>query len=372
MADSGWVRTVGGVDGYLSIHARPPAARRAAIHAAPLAGDLRLTPAARGCIYLVPASQAPLALALARDQVLPRERRTQERAGVDPAELVALGEAVAETLASGPMGTAALRAALPATLIRSLGEVGKKLGLSSTLPPALRELEFAGRIVRVPTDGRLDTERYDWALTPEDAETVDRRPAAQRNADIAGIALAWLAPIDTRGLADFLGWTQTETKAALKACGALPVAVEGAPAWMLPKQRAQLDAPPPMATVLLPAMDTLLAWHGGPAPFLHHDDLHREVPVWGPARRSSWAEIKHPLARVVLASGQVCGRWEYDPERGDLALLAYAPGLPADIAACATRTARFIREELGHGRTHSLEKDAQLVDRCARLRSGQD
>jgi len=48
--------------------------------------------------------------------------------------------------------------------VRSLGEKGKKLGLSSTLPPALRTLEFEGRIERTLEGGRLDSERYLWRL----------------------------------------------------------------------------------------------------------------------------------------------------------------------------------------------------------------
>jgi hypothetical protein len=201
---------------------------------------------------------------------------------------------------------------------------------------------------------------------------MDARPAPLRNADVARIVLGWLAPISTKDLADFVGWTQAQASTALKACGALPVRVADAACWMLSEQRAEIGQGAPEGTTLLPAMDTILAWHGGPAPFLHPEDLHREVPVWGRARRASWATVKHPLARVVVARGQVRGRWEYDPEAGDLALLAYAPGLPEDIVSCAVETARFIREELGHGRTHSLETDERLAERCARLRAGQD
>ena len=43
----------------------------------------------------------------------------------------------------GPLSTDALRKSLPGGTVRSLGEKGKKVGISSTLPPAVRHLKLA-------------------------------------------------------------------------------------------------------------------------------------------------------------------------------------------------------------------------------------
>src|SRR3954447_20862475 len=64
IGESGWLRTLGGADAYLAARARRPGMKRAALDAAITAGDLRVHPAARGCIYLVPASVVPDLLAL--------------------------------------------------------------------------------------------------------------------------------------------------------------------------------------------------------------------------------------------------------------------------------------------------------------------
>ena len=51
--------------------------------------------------------------------------------------------------------------------MRSLGPEGKKRGTTSTLPLALGRLQTHGLIRRVPTDGRLDQQRYRYvAWTP--------------------------------------------------------------------------------------------------------------------------------------------------------------------------------------------------------------
>lgn len=59
--------------------------------------------------------------------------------------------------------------------VRSLGEEGKKKGVSTMLPTALGLLQADGRIRRVPLNGRLDQQRYAytaWGLAsaPESPE----------------------------------------------------------------------------------------------------------------------------------------------------------------------------------------------------------
>src|SRR4051812_32444991 len=61
---SGWLRTLGGTDVYIAARARRPGMQRADLDAAVTAGDLRVHPAVRGCIYLVPSSAVPDLLAL--------------------------------------------------------------------------------------------------------------------------------------------------------------------------------------------------------------------------------------------------------------------------------------------------------------------
>src|SRR4029079_4214087 len=61
---AGWLRTLGGTDVYIAARARRPGMKRAELDAAVAAGELRVQPAVRGCIYLVPSGAVPDLLAL--------------------------------------------------------------------------------------------------------------------------------------------------------------------------------------------------------------------------------------------------------------------------------------------------------------------
>jgi hypothetical protein len=50
----GWSRAFGGVDPYLALHAREPAATGADLDAALANGDVVVVPGVRGCVWLVP------------------------------------------------------------------------------------------------------------------------------------------------------------------------------------------------------------------------------------------------------------------------------------------------------------------------------
>src|SRR5215212_447861 len=149
LEETGFVRTLGGSDIYLALRARMPGMRRADLEAVVEAHEAQIVPAVRGCMYLVPRRDVPLALRMADVVSRSRHERDQEKAGIRPGEVEGVGKAVLETLRErGPLTTDALRKALPSGTVRSLGEVGKRVGISSPLPGALRMLEFDGHVER--------------------------------------------------------------------------------------------------------------------------------------------------------------------------------------------------------------------------------
>src|SRR5260370_14707683 len=83
--------------------------------------------------------------------------------GVKEKEIGKLCEAVRKALEKGSLDPEEIRQAVgPAA--RSLGEEGKKKGLSTTLPLALGKLQSSGEIRRVPVEGRLDRQRFRYVL----------------------------------------------------------------------------------------------------------------------------------------------------------------------------------------------------------------
>ena len=155
---SGWSRSVGGVGPYLTLFARAGTSRDAADKAA---ASLRIheLPSARGCTYVVPASDFGLALKVGEGY---GEMRVAAKLGVTEKEVDKLCAAIEKALARETLGTDELREAV-GSAARSLGPDGAKKGLASTLPLGLGRLQSEGRIRRVPVNGRLDQQRYKYA-----------------------------------------------------------------------------------------------------------------------------------------------------------------------------------------------------------------
>src|SRR5208282_5408921 len=157
---AGWARSVGGVSPYLTLFSRAGIARE---QADADAAKLRIyeLPSARGCTYVLPASD--FALGLAAGQQVDGEMKTALRLGVTEKEIGKLCDAVVAALERGPLDPDGLREAT-GKAVRNLGPEGKKKGLTTTLPVALETLQASGEIRRVPTNGRFDQQRYQYAV----------------------------------------------------------------------------------------------------------------------------------------------------------------------------------------------------------------
>ncbi len=355
---TGWVRTLGGVDAYLSLRARAPNLSVDDVHAELASGQLRVVPAARGCIYLVPATDATLALALAERLWRKRIPRDLEKAGSSLAEVEALGAPILAALADGPRTTPQLKAAL-GSRVPSLGAAGKKVGISSLLPPALRLLEFQHELSRTTVTGRLDTETYLWSRRTEDdaAESFVAEALAQA---LATRLLRWFGPITVDNASGFTGLGKTPLKRALAALG-----TPTDDGFVAADQ--QLPAPSP-GPHFLPGFDNVMIWLGGPTRFVAEADLDRPTHIWGMSKHDkTWRNAKHTLTRTVIHQGRVVGIWEFDPDAQRVVVGAYSPGLPAAAEAEAERVGHFLTT-LGNARAFSLGTDDRLRARCETVR----
>jgi len=92
-------------------------------------------PSARGCTYVVPAADFALALTVGQS-FCEAEMHAAFKLGVTELEVGKLCAAVADALDGGPLTPDQIRDAVgPAA--RSLGEEGKRKGITTTLPLAL-------------------------------------------------------------------------------------------------------------------------------------------------------------------------------------------------------------------------------------------
>ncbi|MBP7149180.1 MAG: winged helix DNA-binding domain-containing protein [Acidobacteria bacterium] len=377
VAATGWVRTLGGVDAYIAVRARVPNLRRADIDAAVARRELQAIPAVRGCIYLVPLADVPLALQVAGRQFRPRAERELEKAGVKPAELRKVADAALQALAAGPLTPDALRKVMPAGSVRSLGEAGKKAGLSSPLPTALRTLEFEGRVTRVLPEGRLDTERYAWALAPTDPFARARLPedATGLHALLAARFFRWAGPASRADFAEWSGLAQREAAAAIAQLRLAPVAVEGYAdeAFVFPDDLDALAAakasPRP---ALLSFEDNAVTLHGGARVLTDPRHHARKVESWGMARPTTLGEARHVSLRPIFRAGVIAGFWEYDPRRAAIVheLLDPLPKAALGALGAEIESLRaFLADEVGHARSFALDTDEDLHRRASRLGS---
>lgn len=361
VARTGWLRTLGGAEPYLGLSLRNSSFTVAAMHDAVAARQLRVSPGARGCIYLVPEAHAGLALRLAHRLSATRNARDVTKAGVKEGELQALGEAIVEALRAGPQSTQSLRKVLPKGVVRSLGDVGKKVGITSTLPPALRILEFGGRIYRKAAQDRLDHERYDWHI---DNSSVTETDPEYDDLELAQLFFQWAGPATQAEFAAWCGLNQTQSKKAIARANLAEVSIEGLTEGYYAGAKPSTKAK--RRSVFVPAMDNIYALRKKAAPLVDADHHGVEVSNFGAGGRKRLADMSQPIERTTICQGQVVGLWAWDPI--DDSIVQHALQGPKVSAAEAKRVQKLI-SELGTGRVFSIDSEKKMSARADRLRA---
>lgn len=376
VASTGWPRTLGGVDVYLAVRARIPGMKRADLDAAVAAGKLRVLPAVRGCMYLVPTAQTGVLLRFAEDQFRKRADRELERAGVSRKEVEQLSAAVLSVLGKQPMTPDQIRKALPEGTIRNLGDKGKKIGLSSPLPTVLRFLELEGKVERIPESGRLDAERYVWRIPKKSPFAQAKVPSAPtaRNAFVLDALLRFASPISTADAAAWSGLSQRDVVAAFEELPVARVAVEGYAdeTWVFEDELPALGAKgrAPSAPALLPFEDNFVVLHGGPGRLTDARHHGIGIPVWGSTKGTTIGDARHVSSRPLLLGDRLAGFWEFDPKAARVVFATFEPPTATQkkaIQALAEDQSRFLREDMGHAKSYSLDTEVEMKQRVAWL-----
>lgn len=367
---AGPVRTLGGVEAYLALRARVKGLEAADVHAAVGAGDAQVMPALRGCMYVVGREHAPLLRWLAGWLGRPKLEREREKAGVRPGELERLGDRVIEALRTeGPQTTDGLKKVLPKDAVRALGDAGKKVGLSTTLPSTLRLLEWDARVTRRPERDRLDNERYVWRATP--GWVPLQGDPEELLSKVAALFFRWAGTSTVEAFAEWAGVGLREARAATGPLGLETLEVEG-----LGKRLAlpgDLPGGGQAPVVLLGFEDNLLALQGGAAPLVDVEYHGLQVPSWGEGEAGPLGQARRPYLRPVVVAGRIVGFWDFDPDARQVAWGVFDPAVDAAthdrIEARARDLSKFLADDVGHGRSLSLDTDETLRERAAWVRA---
>lgn len=361
---SGWSRSVGGVGPYLTLFSRGRTTREAA-DGAVAALEIHELPTARGCTYVVPARDYALGLTVGRD--FSDEMKTALKLGVTEKEIDKLCAAVVKALANGPLDPDGIRAATGAAS-RSLGDEGKKKGLTTTLPVALGRLQAEGKIRRVPTNGRLDQQRYryvNWTPSPLDGYRESRDAAFT---ELARRFFRWVGPATPGEFQWFAGLGVKATKQAVEPLGLVP-ADAGSDRLLLPEDAgafAEFEAPTTPQYALVSSLDPIAANRREIQSLI--DARHREQSVIADGTAKSVGGLVDLPSHAILDRGQIIGLWEYDPDEQAIVWATFGRVRDKALAAAVEETEAFVRDQLGDARSFSLDSPKSRAPRLERLR----
>jgi hypothetical protein len=375
LGTSGWLRTLAGADIYIAARARKPGMKRADLDAVVAKGDLRVVPAARGCIYAVPGAIVGDLMALNAATWRAQTAKELGKIGKTMKVVEGMAPAVLEALAAAPLDTNALRKALPAGAIPSFGDAGKKVGLSSPLPLVLRLLELDGRIERT-LDGGLDTDRYVWKRAA--TKPVVHGDAAPHLAKVIDAFLAYAAPVTLAQISKWVGVPQRDVKPALESSGARSVTVEGmGEAWLRDGDLAAAKkAPAPSGIQLLAFEDNYLVLHGTLAAVADPKHHAIEVDIFGGTKPEAIGTADHVLSRSIVVDGMIAGFWEVDPRTSGAVWHTFDPApkaLASKLDVATAEIAKFLLDDVGTPKVFSLDTMDEVqarADRIVELRTG--
>ena len=209
---TGWARSVGGTGPYLTLFSRAGLSREK-VDASVARLEIHELPSARGCTYVLPASDFALGLTVGGG--FGDEMKIAEKLGVTEKEIDKLSGAVIAALAKQPLDPEGLREAT-GRAVRNLGSEGQKKGLATTLPVALGRLQSRGDIRRIPINGRLDQQRYKYTLWRPSPLRGFKLPPEEAYTELARRFFAWIGPATIAEFQWFSGLGVKAAKAAVE------------------------------------------------------------------------------------------------------------------------------------------------------------
>ena len=324
-------------------------------------------PAARGCTYVVPASDFALALKVGQGFADESEMKVARKLGVKDAEIDALCATVVKVVAKGPMTPDEIREAA-GSAVRSLGEEGKKRGLTTTLPVALGRLQSSGDLRRVPTDGRLDQQRYRYTLWKPNPLAKFKLSSEEAHLELARRFFRWAGPASQSDFQAFSGLGVKAGKAAVEPLR-LAEMEKGSDRLMFPEDRDALAAyvvPKKAQLALLSSLDGLFLLRRDAERFLEPADARKKFFSTG---RKAGGGLMDLPSHAIVDRGRVVGLWEYDQQSQSIAWTAFV-SVDKTLREAVARTEGYVREQLGDARSFSLDSPKSRAPRIQALSRG--
>jgi hypothetical protein len=360
LAGTGWARTVGGVNPYLTLFARAGTSREQADRDLE-SGAVHELPSARGCTYLVPREDYALALTVGQGSGDAGDVATAKKfLGVTEDELARLAEGVLAALAGGPLDPRELKDAV-GDAVRNLGPEGKKRGVTTTLPLVLGRLQSSGQIRRLPVNGRLDQQRYRYALWQPSPLEGYRKSREEALTELAARYFRWTGPASLAQFQWFSGLGARAAKETVAPLGLVPLEA-GSELLLFPEDRDGLQAYRPPAEpryALVASIDGITHLRRDVVSLLAEEDRSRTMAGGG---------FDDLPSHAIFDRGRLIGLWEYEPGSARIVWSSFVPKTPA-LEAAVARTEAFVRDQLGDARSFSLDSPESRQPRIEALRA---
>lgn len=361
---SGWARSVGGVAPYLTLFSRAGISREAADKSVAQL-EIHELPTARGCTYVLPAGDFALGLKVG-EGFGGQEMKTAMKLGVTEKEIDKLCDAVIKALAKGPLAPDDIREAT-GNASRSLGEEGKKKGMTTTLPLAFGRLQVIGEIRRVPVNGRLDNQRYQYTLWRPNPLKSFKLSAHEAYVELAKKYFRWIGPATVAEFQQFIGLGVKDTKATVDALKLIPVE-EGSDRLMFAEDREKfhsLKIPTKPQYSLLGGIDSLTLLRRDLNLLLDPKDRANSI-LKDPAGKAGSGLLDLP-DHGIFDRGRLIGLWEYDMDTQSIAWTTFGVKDKA-LNAVVEETEKYVRDQLGDARSFSLDSPKSRMPRIQVLR----
>ncbi len=363
---AGWSRSVGGASPYIAVFART---ERSMADTDQAVADLEIheLPSARGCTHVLPRDDFALGLKVSQgfgDDV--SITQAVKYLGVTEEELGTLGGEILKALEKGPLDPKQLKAAV-GDAARHLGAEGKKKGTTTTLSLGLGKLQTHGKIRRVPQTGRLDRQRYNYALwepSPLEGFKLTREEAFT---ELARHYFSWIGPASMGHFRWFSELGVQAAKLAVAPLNLLPVEPDS-DLLILPEEldafKAYARAKEPVYS-LIASLDSHLNLRRDIVSLLAAENLDLCVPTSDKVVPIN--TLQDLYSNAILDRGRIVGLWEFDPEANEIVWVSFV-GKPSDLLKAVALTESYVRDQLGDCRSFSLDSPESRKPKLAVLR----
>jgi hypothetical protein len=251
-----------------------------------------------------------------------------------------------------------------------LGPEGAKKGLTTTLPIALGKLQTAGQIRRVPVNGRLDQQRYGYAVWEPNPLAGFKLSVEQAYTELARRYFGWIGPASLQDFQWFSGLGVKAAKSALESLKLTSIS-PGDPRLMAPQDLDELRSfkpPKDPQYALVSSLDAIVLLRRDLLSLVEVEDRNRSVFVERDSKPlGGLADLP---SHAILDRGRVIGLWEYDTAAHEIVWICFGKKNKA-LQQAVSHMEEFVRSQLGDARSFSLDSPKSRAPRIEALRMGQ-